>query len=166
LKGGKEVMKKILSLILVLSLVLGVSGFVSGVESDPQDINVEVSPTSSIDISPGTIIFPSTIPGSPTSLDNAINFSAGENSNEDMTIIVSEVTGVFSGNIQVALAGEESFGSLESFTDTLECITDGVSPCTYNDIVLDAELLLPPGTPAGTKTGTITYTVTGAPPEL
>src|SRR3990167_3983417 len=117
-------MKKILSVFLVLGVMMAVSGFAMAVVTGPQSITTVVSETSTIEINPSEINFGNVIPGTPAELVNAINFSAGDNSNEDMSIAVTSVTGVFANHIMVS-EGENAPVLLESFTDTLECITNG-----------------------------------------
>lgn len=151
--------KKYLVLMMAFSLMFGVVGVIA----EDQGVEVIVSPTSSASINPTTLNFGTILPGTPNLLEDAITFSADAGSNEDMTITVTGVTGIFANNIDVSIADAATFGPLESFTDVLECVIVS-EVCTYTDIVLDATLDVPPGTPAGDQTGTISYLLTGAPP--
>ncbi|MBU3906738.1 MAG: hypothetical protein KKA64_00635 [Nanoarchaeota archaeon] len=155
-------MKKFLLVFLAMMLVVGIVGIVMAT-SAPQGVSVPVTGTSSMTISPGTVTFPSVTPGTPRPLDDAITFTADVGSNEDFSISVLSVTDIFSGNIDVSIADAASFGALESFSANMDCITDGVTPCTYNAITLDAILDVPSGTPAGSHSGVITYLITATP---
>ena len=152
-------MKKNLVMIVMIGLMLSVTGFVM---ADGQDLTVIVSSTSSVSINP-TVDFGTISPGTPNSEDDAITFTADVGSNENMTISVTSVTGIFADNIDVSPDGLDTFASLESFTDVLGCVVvDGL--CTYIPIILDAKLDVPLGTPAGIQDGVITYLIVGTPP--
>ncbi len=160
--------------LMFATFLLGVFvlGSASVLAVDPQVIEVGVSGTSGLAVSPGTINFGAIVPGTPVSLPTAITFEESTlfDSNEDMRIqvITEGVTGIFANNIDVTYSGSSEYegysGSLEDLNILMECISEGILPCTYETINLDATLDIPLGTPAGQKSGTITYLVTASEP--
>ena len=146
----------------MFGLMLSVTGFVVGQEAS-QNTTAVISSNLSVVINPTTINFGPILPGESKILDDAITFNAGMGSNENISIGVTDVTGIFKNNIKVSIANNVTFVPLESFTNVLGCVVQS-NVCTYTPIVLDAILKVPAGTPAGTQSGIITYTITGQHP--
>jgi hypothetical protein len=150
------------TLLLGVFVVFGVQGVVA-----QQNVTVDVNGTASMTIIPDVIDFGSTLPNISVTLLNGITFSATAESNQDLNIAITEVTGIFSGeNLRYRKSGTgDSLLNLDSLNVNMPCNSpDGNSPCNYTDIILDLVLNIPMGTPAGVKNGVITYTLSGTTP--